>query len=165
MPFQNLQQFTIGYSQLSKTTQNRIECFKDSVVVQIFKLDYLNCKDIKIMIFSWFRCAKSRAINIKRFIGYFLTVLWCCEHYILCCTAEKSYFGFKGLSPLLITIIIVMENKNFRKMIALIDSHPQYYSTLARIEEEYMVKIYKIGELNSNSVTDLYSNMQKKYFS
>lgn len=58
-----------------------------------------------------------------------------------------------------------MENKNFRKMIALIDSHPQYYSTLAQIEEEYMVKIYKIGDLNSNSVTDLYNNMQKKYFS
>lgn len=57
-----------------------------------------------------------------------------------------------------------MENKNFRKIIALIDSHPNYLGSLARIEEEYMIKIYKIGELSPSSVTDLYSNMQKKYF-
>lgn len=52
MPFQNLHQFAIDYCQLSKAFQNHIECFKGSVIVKIFKLDYLNCKDIKIMIFS-----------------------------------------------------------------------------------------------------------------
>ncbi len=57
-----------------------------------------------------------------------------------------------------------MENKNFRKIITLIESHPHFYNTLRQIEQDYMVKIYKVSELNTHSVTELYGNMQKKYF-
>ena len=56
-----------------------------------------------------------------------------------------------------------MENKNFRKLIGLLESKPQYLQHLARVENEYAIKIYKISELTIPTIIELYSVMEKKY--
>jgi hypothetical protein len=56
-----------------------------------------------------------------------------------------------------------MENKNLKKLVNLIESHPDFVDHLSKIEAEYAVKIYKISELSVPSILDLYNVMEKKY--
>jgi hypothetical protein len=57
-----------------------------------------------------------------------------------------------------------MENPSFRKLIALIATKENYNEILLHMEEQYTIKLYKIIELTTDSVNDLYQNMVKKYF-
>ena len=55
-----------------------------------------------------------------------------------------------------------MEIKNFKRLITLIEENPRFLFELPNIENQYLVKVYKITELNCQKIIELYTTMQKK---
>jgi len=55
-----------------------------------------------------------------------------------------------------------MENKNLKWILSQIDQDNTFNNELKLLEQEYLVKIYKISELTAKNVEELYNTMQKK---
>jgi hypothetical protein len=60
--------------------------------------------------------------------------------------------------------LIRMENKNFKRLISMVEERGDFEEVLGRVNELYLVKIYKITELTSANIVELYQILQKKYF-
>lgn len=55
-----------------------------------------------------------------------------------------------------------MENNSFNALIDLIRENKQFDAILRQREEEFLIKIYKISELNELNIIELYNNLRKK---
>lgn len=57
-----------------------------------------------------------------------------------------------------------MENNNLRTLVTQLDSKAGFSQYLSAMESQFVIKLYKVTEINPQNVIELYCNLQKKYY-